>query len=64
MKALFDQIDTPGGHICACFLLIAIGAAFFKFGIPKAEDLIVGATGVMFGAMRGNGARQANPPKE
>ncbi len=53
MKALFEQLDTPGGHIAVCFALILTGAALWAWHVPKSEDLIVGSTGVLFAAMRG-----------
>lgn len=62
LARLCNQLDTPGGHILTCLSLICIGAGLWKLGIPKADDLIVGATGVLFAAMRGAGNGSA-PPK-
>jgi hypothetical protein len=59
MRAFFNDLDTPGGHLLVCLALILLGAIFTKFGIPKAEDMIVGAVGVLFGSMRGRGG---SPP--
>jgi hypothetical protein len=53
MRTFLEQLDTAGGHIMVCLALIGIGAGFYVLKIPKAEDLIVGATGVLFAAMRG-----------
>jgi hypothetical protein len=55
LRSILDAIDTPGGHIIVCILLIGIGAGMWKLGMPKGDDLIVGATGVLFAAMRGAG---------
>jgi hypothetical protein len=52
---MVEHIDTPGGHIVVCLVLILMGAALWKLGIPKSDDLIIGATGVLFGSMRGRG---------
>jgi hypothetical protein len=41
----FDVLNTNGGHIVVGFMLMFVGAVFFKIGIPKGEDLIlVGST--------------------
>lgn len=50
-----SQLDTPSGHIVVCLVLILVGAALWKLGVPKSDDLIIGATGVLFGSMRGRG---------
>ena len=62
MRGFIAQLDTPGGHIVVCFGLIVLGALLFKLGIPKTDDLIVGATGVLFGSMRGRGG--SGPEKD
>jgi hypothetical protein len=54
-RRFLDDLDTPGGHILVCLLLICLGAALVKAHIPKSEDIIVGALGVLFGSMRGRG---------
>jgi hypothetical protein len=62
MRGFIAQLDTPGGHIVVCLLLIVMGALLYKAGIPKTDDLIVGATGVLFGSMRGRGG--SGPEKD
>jgi hypothetical protein len=52
---MLDAIDTPGGHIVVCLALILIGTGLLKIGIPRGEELIVGAGAVLFAAMRGRG---------
>jgi hypothetical protein len=57
MRNFIQMIDTPGGHILVCIALIFIGAGMWKFGMPKSDELIVGATAVIFAAMRGDGSK-------
>jgi hypothetical protein len=67
MRNFIQLIDTPGGHILICVLLIFIGAGMWKMGMPKSDELIVGATAVIFAAMRGDGGKPntgASPPSE
>lgn len=58
---MFERLDTPGGHIAVCFILILTGAGLYLLHIPKAEDLIVGGGAVIFAAMRGTGKTQGPP---
>ena len=58
MREFLSALDTPGGHILVCMALIGIGALFHACGVPKAEDLIVGATAALFAAMRGATTRK------
>ena len=48
-----ESLDTPGGHMVTCIGVIVLAALLHKWGIPKMEDLIVGAGAVLFAAMRG-----------
>jgi len=50
------SIDTPGGMVLVCIVLILMGAAFSKLGIGKGEELITLSAGALFAAMRGKGA--------
>lgn len=50
---MFDPIDTPGGHVVVCILLLAVGALFVKIGVPKGEDMIVFSLGVLARSMMG-----------
>jgi hypothetical protein len=56
MKLFIEGLDTPGGHILTCLLLIFVGAGLLKIGVSRGEELIVGAGAVLFAAMRGNGS--------
>lgn len=67
-KALCAALDSPGGH-----MIMTLGLIFFGFGYllanppatagQLAHDLVVGAIGVFFGAMKGqNGARVSVTP--
>lgn len=50
-----DILDSAGGHILCAFALILTGALFYVCGIPKAEDLIIFALGIL-----GTSTRRAN----
>lgn len=52
----FDCLDSPGGHIFVCLVLILLGAGFAWLKLPKAEDIYIGAVMVLFAAMRGTTA--------
>jgi len=62
MRDLLAQLDTPGGHIVCCLILILLGAGLWAVGVPKSDDLILGATSVLFGSMRGRGG--SGPEKD
>jgi hypothetical protein len=62
VREIIGQLDTPGGHILCCLVLILLGAGLWKLGVPKSDDLIIGATGVLFGSMRGRGG--SGPEKD
>lgn len=69
MKELFSALDTPGGHMAITLMLIFFGFGILSINPPStgaalAHDMVVGAIGVMFGAMKGNGGKQAQPPAE
>ena len=53
MRQHLEALDTPGGHMLVCLLVVLIGAAFCRVAIPKGEDLIIGGSGALFMAMRG-----------
>lgn len=46
-------IEREAGHIMVSFALIALGAVLWFFKVPKGEDLIPFATGVMARSMIG-----------
>lgn len=52
MRTFLDGLDTPGGHMLVCFLVILLGASFHALSIPKSDDLIIGGSSVLFMAMR------------
>lgn len=52
MKPFFDSINSTGGNMIVCLLVIVTGAVFYRLGIPKAEELIMGGSGALFMAMR------------
>ena len=62
MRGFIGQIDTPGGHILICLILIAIAAGLWALHVPKSDDLMVGAMSVLFGSMRGRGG--SGPEKD
>lgn len=64
IKEFFLQVasffERQAGHIFVSLLLILIGAILWKCGVPKAEDLIPFALGVIARSMQ----REDKPPKE
>jgi hypothetical protein len=50
---MWDNLDRPGGHILVCLALLAVGAVFHKLQVPKADDVIVFALGVLARSMYG-----------
>ncbi len=69
MKELFAALDTPGGHMAVCIMLIVIGGGMHKFGLTvQGDTMITSASAAIFFAMKGqNGGRvtvsdpRANP---
>lgn len=59
LSAFLAAIDTPGGHMLGCFVLIFIGVFIVKMGITSQGDaLISGAAAAIFMAMKGqNGSK-------
>lgn len=49
---MIDHLDTPAGHMLICLVVLLLGGAFHLFGIPKADDLIVGGSAALFACMR------------
>ena len=41
MKTLAEFLERPAGETTIGFALMGIGAAFWAFGVPKSEDIIV-----------------------
>jgi len=62
VKAFLANLDSAGGHVCVCFALLAVGAIFFKAGVPKGEDLIVASLAIMGRSMLGQNGKGAGIP--
>lgn len=54
-----DALDSSGGHIALLLVLMLIGAGLVLIGIPKGEDVLVGAFGALLGALRTTQSNQA-----
>ncbi len=50
-------LEREAGHIVVSMLLIVLAAALWLLKVPKAEDLIPFATGVLARSMIGTGNR-------
>lgn len=48
-----DTLDSNGGHLALLLFLILLGMSAFKLGIPKAEDIMMGAFGALLMALKG-----------
>lgn len=59
---MFSSLDTRGGHVVTCLILLGIAAAFYQFHIPKADDIIVFTLGVLARSMHGNEYSATQPP--
>ena len=53
MPKVADWIEREAGHIVVSLILIAMGAALWLLKVPKGEDLIPFATGVLARSMIG-----------
>ena len=53
MTSFMDFIERPGGEVLVAFALLGVGAAFWLWKIPKAEDLIVMGSTLIARAMIG-----------
>ena len=53
MPKLADWIEREAGHVVVSLILIALGAALWLLKVPKGEDLIPFATGVLARSMIG-----------
>ena len=56
-----DFIEREAGHILVSLVLIALGAGLWLLKVPKGEDLIPFATGVLARSMVG---QKANCPPQ
>lgn len=60
-----EALDTPGGHMIACFVAILLGVGMMKIGVAEGKELISVASGALFMAMRGiakNGGNSTAKP--
>lgn len=57
LQRFVDSFDTHGGHIIVCSFLLVLGAVFIKLQIPKGDDIIVFALGVLARSMYGSTER-------
>lgn len=48
---MLNALDSNGGHILVCVLLLLLGAAFYLGHVPKSEDVIVFSLGVLARSM-------------
>lgn len=48
-----DQLEREAGHIVVSLVLIILGAVLWYFKVPKGEDLVPFATGVLARSMIG-----------
>lgn len=54
MKSWAEFIEREAGHVTTGLLLILVGAILVKSGIPKSEDLIPFALGIIARSMIGD----------
>jgi hypothetical protein len=53
MPRLADYVEREAGHITVSLILIALGAVLYRLNVPKGEDLIPFALGVLGRSMIG-----------
>ncbi len=53
-----DFLEREAGHIVVSFALIGVGAGLWFLKVPKGEDLIPFATGVLARSMIGSKSKQ------
>jgi hypothetical protein len=58
MQIRADFLEREAGHVVVCLILIAMGAGLWMLKVPKGEDLIPFALGVLGRSMIG---RKPNP---
>jgi hypothetical protein len=63
MPKSLDFLDTNGGHIVVCLLLLVVGAAFCVLKIPKGEDVIVAAMAILARSMMGGKSADLPDPE-
>ena len=61
MSTLAEFLEREAGHIMVSLVLIALGAVLTLLKVPKGEELIAFALGVLARSMIG---KQASPPPQ
>lgn len=51
MSGLSQLLERQAGHIIVGLLLIVVGAVLYKLSIPKAEDILILAAGLIARSM-------------
>ena len=59
MRTLADFVEREAGHVVVSLILIALSAGLWLLKVPKSEDLIPFALGVLARSMIG---KQVAPP--
>lgn len=52
IEFLLKQINTQGGHIVLLTFFVVVGVLMLVFKVPKGEDVIMGALGGLYVALR------------
>lgn len=58
MRTLAEFVEREAGHIAVSLTLIALGAGLWLLKVPKGEDLIPFALGVLARSMVGRDTKQ------
>ena len=63
MPKLAEFLEREAGHVMVSLVLIAFGAALVLLKVPKGEDLIPFALGVLARSMIGRQNSPSQPPQ-
>ena len=63
MAKVAEFLEREAGHVVVSLLLIGLGAALWILKVPKGEDLIPFATGVLARSMVGRNSNSPAPPQ-
>lgn len=65
METVVAALEREAGHVVVCLILIALGAGLWLLHVPKGEDLIPFALGVLGRSMIGTDRSQSTnePPR-
>ena len=64
MAKIAEFLEREAGHVVVSLILIGLGTALWILKIPKSEDLIPFATGVLARSMVGTKTNSAAPPSQ